>query len=109
MSGIKTVSLYLSDLFKRAGIEPKKVMLIRHSLNDTGFKTCYDAGMTYEYTKYQKNGFAKNAEYWMVFISDKGTTAKFYAMYRVNGKPQAYNKNLTAPGFPLQDLSLIHI
>jgi len=96
-------SLYLSDLFARAGIDPKKVMLIRHSLNNVEFKKCYDMGMTYEYTKHQIHSFANGAEYWMVFISDKGTTAKFHAIYKVNGQPQVCDRSLAIPGFPYQE------
>lgn len=53
-------SLYLSDLFTRAGIDPNRVMLIRHSLNNEQFKKCYDLGMIYEYTKHQLHNFANS-------------------------------------------------
>ena len=42
------VILYLSDILLRAGIEPKEVMLIRHSINNEQSKNCYEIGMVYE-------------------------------------------------------------
>ena len=32
------ISLYLSDILKRAGLDIKKVKLIRHALSDKGLK-----------------------------------------------------------------------
>lgn len=75
--------LYFSDVLKKAGIEPKKVKLIRHAYSDKGFKNCADAGKIYEYTCHQKSGFSKGYEYWAVFISSGGTLAKFYSIYKV--------------------------
>ena len=74
------------DILQKVGIEPHKVKLIRHSLTDKRFKACYDADMVYEYTCHQKNNFSDGYDYWAVFISGKGTLAKFYSLYRVNGK-----------------------
>lgn len=79
------VSLYLSDIFMHAGINPKKVKLIRHALSDRIFKECYRLGMIQEYTQLQKKDFSKGYEYWMVFISDKSTNARFEGFYRVKG------------------------
>jgi hypothetical protein len=75
--------LYFSDALRKVGLDPKKVMLIRHALSDEGFKSCADAGMIREYTSHQKTDFAKGYEYWCVFVSGKGTLAKLYAIYKV--------------------------
>ncbi len=75
--------LMFSDVLRKAGLDPQKVMLIRHSLTDKAFKECYDRGMVYEYTCHQKKDFSKNYEYWAVFISGVGTLAKFYSLYKV--------------------------
>lgn len=96
-------SLYLTDILKRAGLDPKKVMLIRHSLSDKDFKKCYDAGMVQEYTRHQKENFAKGAEYWAVFVSDKSTKARFYACYKVDGSPVRSNADMAVEGFPYPD------
>ena len=75
--------LYFSDVLKKAGLDPQKVKLIRHSLADKNFKECYDAGKIIEYTSHQKKDFSKGYEYWAVFISGIGTLAKFHSIYKV--------------------------
>ena len=77
--------LYFSDILKKVGLEPAKVKLIRHALTDKGFRTCYDQKMVLEYTRQQKRSFSKGYDYWCVFISGKGTLAKLFACYKVNG------------------------
>ena len=77
--------LNFSDILRKAGLDPKKVKLIRHSLTDKVFKECYNRGMVYEYTCHQKKDFSKNYEYWAVFISGAGTLAKFHSIYKVGG------------------------
>jgi len=75
--------LLVSDLIKINGLDPSKVLLIRHSKNDKIFKKCFENGFVKEYTQIQRENFAKNYEYWMVFISHKGTSAKLYNIYKV--------------------------
>lgn len=75
--------LYFSDILVKAGIDPKKVKLIRHSLSDKNFKECYDADKVYEYTCHQKKDFSKGYEYWVTFISGSGTLAKLHSIYKV--------------------------
>lgn len=75
--------LFLSDLIKGAGIDPKKVKLIRHALSDKGFYDCYNAGMLKEYTAQQKDNFSNGYDYWMVFISDNGTNCRLECCYKV--------------------------
>lgn len=77
--------LQFSDVLKKAGLDPTKVKLIRHSLSDKEFKKCYDQGpqMVREYTRIQKPNFSKGYDYWCVFISGKSTSARFFACYRV--------------------------
>ena len=77
--------LSFSDILRKVNIEPAKVKLIRHALTDKGFKECYDRHMVYEYTCHQRSGFSSGYDYWAVFISDAGTLAKFYALYKVEG------------------------
>ena len=77
--------LSFSDILRKVNIDPAKVKLIRHALTDKGFKECYDKRMVYEYTCHQRSGFSGGYDYWAVFISDAGTMAKFYALYKVKG------------------------
>lgn len=77
--------LNFSDVLKNVGLDPKRVKLIRHSLGDKAFKKCYDKNMVEEYTRVQSETFSNGYDYWCVFISDKSTTAKFFACYKVNG------------------------
>ena len=50
---------------------------------DQWFRECYENNMVVEYTRQQKKGFSNGYAYWAVFISDKGSYARFYALYRV--------------------------
>ena len=48
--------LHFTDILKKAGLDPARVKLIRHSLSDKDFAKCYYAGpqMVWEYTRIQK-------------------------------------------------------
>lgn len=96
------VSLYLSDILKRAGLDVNKVKLIRHALSDKGFKSCYDLGFLKEYTQIQKRGFSKGYDYWITFISDRGTSAKLEGVYKVKSVSDVPT-SLQPEGFPLSD------
>lgn len=75
--------LYLTDIINRAGINPNEVKLIRHALSHKKFRTYYEEGKVKEYTQHQKKGFSKGYNYWMVFISDGGSLARFEGLYKV--------------------------
>ena len=77
--------LTFTDVLIKAGLDPKKVKLIRHALSDKNFKACFDLKMVYEYTCHQQAGFSTGYDYWAVFISTTGTLAKFHSIYKVNG------------------------
>ena len=94
--------LYFSDVLCRVGLDPAKVKLIRHALTDPGFKACYNKKMVLEYTRQQKRGFSRGYDYWAVFISDKGTKAKFYACYRV-GDSVPDTPDVAPDGFPRKE------
>ena len=74
--------LHFTDILKKAGLDPARVKLIRHSLSDKDFAKCYYAGpqMVWEYTRIQKPNFSKDYDYWCVFISGKSTTARLSAI-----------------------------
>ena len=56
-------SIYLIDILKRSGLNPERVKLIRHSLNDREFAKCYKNGFMEEYQKIQKPNFFNNCDY----------------------------------------------
>ena len=94
--------LTFTDILKKANIAPEKVKLLRHALTDKGFKECYDKGKVFEYTCHQDVNFSKGYEYWAVFISDVGTLAKFYALYRV-GAWVPDTADVIPDGFPKRE------
>lgn len=94
--------LSFSDILNKAGIEPEKVKLFRHSSSSDQFRPCLEKGMIEEYTSTQKEGFGKGYDYWAVFISDSGTLAKFYALYKVKGFKPA-TRDIMPKGFPHED------
>ena len=96
--------LFFSDILEKAGIDPKTVKLIRHSLTDKTFKDCYEAKKVYEYTCHQKKEFSKGYEYWAIFISDSGTLAKFYAIYKVGESIPDTRDNMPI-GLPEKEVS----
>ena len=75
--------LSFSDILIKAGLDPKRVKLIRHALSDKAFKKCYDKNMVLEYTQNQSITFSQNYDYWCIFISDKSTHARFAGCYQV--------------------------
>ena len=91
--------LYFSDALRKVGLDPKKVMLVRHALSDKGFNACNGRGMIREYTSHQKTDFARGYDYWCVFISGKGTLAKLYAVYKV-GKSRPDTPDTIPEGMP---------
>ena len=52
-------SLYLTDIIKRAGLDPSRVKLIRHSFNHTAFRDSEADHMVREYTSLQKRKLFK--------------------------------------------------
>lgn len=76
---------FFSDILEKAGIEAKDVMIIRHSLSNPNCKECFDSGMIYEYTCHQRKSFYAKNDYWAVFLSENGTLARFYALYKYKG------------------------
>ena len=65
--------LFLTDIIKRVGLDPREVKLIRHAFSHETFKKYYEMGKVKEYTQHQKKDFSKGYKYWMVFISDGGS------------------------------------
>lgn len=94
--------LNFADILQKVGIDPERVKMIRHSLTSEQFIPCYEKGMIWEYTRTQKRNFAKDFDYWAVFIGDAGTMARFYALYKVDGFVPA-TPEIMPVGFPHVD------
>lgn len=94
--------VYLTDVLKNANIDENRVMLLRHSLSDKEFKTCYDKGMVLEYTRCQAQNFSEDHDIWMVFISYKGTLAKLYGCFRKTGSVPR-TRYVKPNGFPFDN------
>lgn len=96
-------SLYLSDILRRAEINPTRVKLIRHSVKHERFRLCYKKGFWQEYQSVQKEGFFNNCDYVLSFISEQGTSAKLLGCFHV-GETTAANHENMPDGFPLQEM-----
>jgi len=86
--------LFLTDLIKRAGLEPEEIKLIRHALSDKVFKQYFEMGKVKEYTQHQRKEFSKGYKYWMVFISDGGSLARFEGLYMVLDEKSDIKENM---------------
>lgn len=75
--------LCFSDVLRKNGLDPTQVKLIRHPMTNREFAAYYEHNMVFEYTRHQAAGFSKGYPYWAVFIGDKGSYAKFFAIYQV--------------------------
>lgn len=96
-------SLYLNDILKRNGLDPKRVKLIRHSLKHARCRVCYNAGFIDEYQKIQKENFFNGCDYVLSFIGEPGTSAKFIGCYSV-GKGKQINEFFKPEGFPVPEM-----
>ena len=58
--------------------------------------------MVKEYTQIQDKGFSKSFDYWMVFISDEGNTARLEGFYKVLDE-QANSQDVMPQGYPIPE------
>ena len=96
-------SVNLKSILVCNGLNPERVKLIRHSLNDEEFLRCYTDGFFDEYQRIQKIGFFDNCDYILSFISAPGTSAKFVGCYKT-GPGVACSPSLKKPGFPCPEM-----
>jgi calcineurin-like phosphoesterase family protein len=96
-------SLFLSDILKRNGLDPKRTKLIRHSLNHDRCKKCYEKGCFEIYQSLQDKNFFNNCDFLLSFISEPGTSAKFIGCFEV-GKGKPVSKELMPQGFPVPEM-----
>lgn len=78
---------YVNDVLRAKKIDPKDVMLIRHTDSpkdkEHRFRKAQEAGFVKEYTAMQETGFAKDRDYLLVFIGERPTFARFFALYQI--------------------------
>lgn len=96
------IKLYLNDILRKTGIDLNRIKLIRHVKSNNKFLECYNCNMVEEYTKFQKKGFSDKFDYWIVFVSDKGTSAVLYGCYKVL-KERSRSIDILKEGFPLTE------
>lgn len=95
-----THSLYLSDLFPRAGLQANRVKLVRYSLSGPGAATAAGLNQLFEYTQLQKPSFFVNIDYVLLFVTAKGNTAKFIGCYSTTGLELEVKADLFPKSFP---------
>jgi hypothetical protein len=96
-------SLYLNDILKRNGVDPKRTILIRHSLNHKRCKSCYENNFIEDYQKIQSKSFFNNCDFVLSFISEPGTSAKFIGFYKV-GSRKPIKTTFMPIGFPVPEM-----
>lgn len=97
---MKKHSLYLSDLFPRAGLEPTRVKLIRYPATGPGASVAAGFNQLFEYTQLQTPKFFENIDYALVFVSAKGDSAKFIGCYSTTGLEIPVKADLFPKSFP---------
>ena len=96
-------SIMLSDVISSAGLNPDKVVLMRHSRSSDEFKPFYKRGMIKEYTQVQgKPISSKPCTHILVFISDSGTSAIFHGCYEIMDVAKAIPERMPE-NFPVPD------
>jgi len=96
-------SIYFSDILKKAQIDLKDVLLIRHPLSNNYCRKCYEDGFILEYTRIQKSSFTRDYKYWAIFVGNSGSMALYKGLYLVEGV--AINESRFCPkGFPFPEM-----
>lgn len=93
-------SLFLSDLFPRAGLIATKVKLVRYSLLLPGPSEAFSLNQLFEFSQLQKPNFYENIDYVLVFVGAKGNTAKFIGCYSTTGIELPLKEDLLPKTFP---------
>lgn len=100
--------LTFNDVLEKAGITNlDRVLLIRHSLNNANFAKCYSDSKNRDlflktFTACQGIQFKGKYDYWAIFISTKGTSAKLYCIYKV-GDCVKCTPDLKPENYPVED------
>lgn len=81
---------YANDILRAIKIDPKDVILIRHTDShkdkEHRFRKAQEAGFIKEYTAMQEPGFAKDRDYLLIFIGERPTLARFFALYKITNR-----------------------
>ncbi len=96
-------SIYFSDILAKAQIDPKDVLLIRHSISEKYCKGCYEGGFILEYTRIQAPSFTKKFRYWAIFVGNSGSMALFKGLYKL-GEAVINESRYCPTGFPYPEM-----
>jgi hypothetical protein len=91
----------LQELLLSRGITLEKTKLMRHSI--AAYQHFYDYFDFYQ--ALQRRGRLKNCEYFLSFLSDRGTSAKYYGCYKVTGY-EPLTKESLPQDYPIGDFEL---
>ena len=97
--------LTLRNLFDAEGVEPERVLLIRHNGVMENVKACFNAGFVREFTSMQSRGIFRNAaddrrDPWMTFIGTGDGGTRLYRVYRLVGRPRPIASVILPEDFP---------
>ena len=97
--------LALRNLFDAEGVEPERVLLIRHNGVMENVKACFNAGFVREFTSMQSRGIFRNAaddrrDLWMTFIGTGDGGTRLYRVYRLVGRPRPITSVILPEDFP---------
>ena len=94
----------LQELLIDRGIDINETKLIRHNIKNEFVATSLLLGHFDIYQAIMRCKRYKNCKYILSFLSDKGTSAKFYGFYKVNGyKP--FQKDQLPKNYPIEDIN----
>ena len=79
-------SLALADVLTAVGLELADVLLIRHPLSNQGVRVAVEANQLREYTSDQLETFPAHHRYWVVFLGEESTSARFVACFLNDGR-----------------------
>ncbi len=79
-------SLSLADILHAAEIDLDEALLFRHPLSNRAVRLAVEAGELREYTAEQADTFPTHHRYWLVFLGEEGTSARFVGCYRNDGR-----------------------
>lgn len=82
-----TAPLTLADILDAAGVSLDDVLLIRHPLSHARVRDALATGTLIDYTSDQDASFPSRHPYWLIFLGEEATSARFVTCYRNAGRP----------------------
>lgn len=85
MATSSPATLTLGSVLKAAGLGALDVLLLRHPLRHPPARIAYETGQLLPYASQQHPAFPAGDRYWLNFVGEEGTSARFVACYQNNG------------------------